>query len=179
LTIRARAYIRVSDPLKQEADNQLPAIRDYCHRRGLELTGIYEEGESAWKGGRQAELARAVNDARSGRFSVLLCWSLDRLSREGPLAILSLVHRLARYGCKVVSVTEGWTEALGELGDLLLAVVGWVARWESQRRSERTKAGMARLKAKGVKLGRPLGSKDKHKRKKARPRLPVWGPDAM
>jgi DNA invertase Pin-like site-specific DNA recombinase len=37
---------------------------------------------------------------------------------------------------------------------------------ESQRRSERTKAGLARVKAKGRKLGRPRGSKDKKKRRR-------------
>jgi len=37
---------------------------------------------------------------------------------------------------------------------------------ESQRRSERTKAGLARVVAQGKKLGRPPGSKDKRKRKR-------------
>ena len=57
-----------------------------------------------------------------------------------------------------------WTEAGGELLDLLLAIAGWVARMESNRRSERTKAGLARAVAQGKRLGRPLGSKDKKKR---------------
>ncbi|MBU2536467.1 MAG: hypothetical protein KKD83_09940 [Chloroflexi bacterium] len=37
---------------------------------------------------------------------------------------------------------------------------------ESQRRSERTKAGLARVKAQGKCLGRPPGSKDKRKRRR-------------
>jgi putative DNA-invertase from lambdoid prophage Rac len=37
---------------------------------------------------------------------------------------------------------------------------------ESQRRSERTKAGLARFKASGKKLKRPSGSKDRKKRKR-------------
>ena len=39
---------------------------------------------------------------------------------------------------------------------------------ESQRRSERTKAGSARAVAQGKKLEKPRGSKDKRKRKKRR-----------
>lgn len=35
---------------------------------------------------------------------------------------------------------------------------------ESQRRSERTKAGLARVRKQGKVLGRPQGSKDKVKR---------------
>ena len=178
MTTKCAGYVRVSDPC-QNADNQLPALKEYCERRGWELSFIYEETASAWRGGRQAELSKAVRYARRGRFKILLVWALDRLSREGPLAILILVHRLGQLGVRVVSLQESWTEAPGELAEVLYALTAWVARMESQRRSERTKAGMARLKAQGTKLGRPLGSKDKRKRKKARPRLPVWDPDAI
>ncbi len=95
-----------------------------------------------------------------------MVWALDRLSREGALAILSLVNRLSSYGVKVLSYQESWTEAPGELAELLYALTGWVARMESQRRSERTKAGLARVKAQGRKLGRPRGSRDKMKRRR-------------
>jgi putative DNA-invertase from lambdoid prophage Rac len=67
---------------------------------------------------------------------------------------------------KVISYQESWTEAPGELGDLLYALTGWVARMESQRRSERTKAGLERAVAQGKKLGRPTGSRDRKKRKR-------------
>ncbi len=60
---------------------------------------------------------------------------------------------------------ESWTEAPGELAELLFTLTGWVARMESQRRSERTRAGLARVKAQGKRLGRPPGSKDKRKRR--------------
>lgn len=46
----------------------------------------------------------------------------------------------------------------------MYALTGWVARMESQRRSERTKAGLARVRAQGKCLGRPPKSKDKRKR---------------
>ena len=44
----------------------------------------------------------------------MLVWALARLSREGSLAILSLVHRLKIFGVKVMSYQESWTEAPGE-----------------------------------------------------------------
>ena len=61
----------------------------------------------------------------------------------------------------MLSYQENWTETPGEIGELFYALTGWVARMESQRRSERTKAGLARVKAQGRKLGRPRGSRDK------------------
>ncbi len=103
---------------------------------------------------------------KKGRFQVVLVWALDRLSREGALAILSLAHKLSVCGVKVLSYQESWTEAPGELAELLYALTGWVARMESQRRSERTKAGLARVKAQGKRLGRPPGSNDKRKRRR-------------
>jgi putative DNA-invertase from lambdoid prophage Rac len=39
---------------------------------------------------------------------------------------------------------------------------------ESQRRSERTKAGLERVKASGKVLGRPVGAKDKRRRRTRR-----------
>ena len=66
----------------------------------------------------------------------------------------------------MLSYQESWTEAPGELAELLYALTGWVAKMESQRRSERTKAGLARVRAQGKRLGRPSGSKDKRKRRR-------------
>ncbi len=126
----------------------------------------YEEEESAWKSGHQRELANLIADARKRRFQAILVWALDRLSREGALAILSLTHKLSVCGVKVLSYQESWTEAPGELAELLYALTGWAARMENQRRSERTKAGLARVKAQGKRLGRPPGSKDKKRRRK-------------
>lgn len=128
------------------------------------MAEVYEETETAWRNGHQKELSRLVTDAYRGKFEVLVVWALDRLSREGALAILQLVSRFNRYGVKVLSYQESWTEAPGELAELLYALTGWVARMESQRRSERTKAGLAQAVAQGKKLGRPKGSKDKKRR---------------
>lgn len=161
---KASIYVRVSTG-DQETANQVLALTEWAKNRGYEVVAIYSEEESAWKTGHQRELARLLQDARKRKFDVMLVWALDRLSREGSLAILSLVHRLKTFGVKVLSYQESWTEAPGELAELLYALTGWVARMESQRRSERTRAGLARVVAQGKRLGRPPGSKDRRKRK--------------
>ena len=79
------------------------------------------------------------------------------------------MNHLKSYGVRVISYQESWTESPGEIGEVLFALVGWVARMESQRKSERTKAGLARAVAQGKRLGRPKGSKDKRKRKRRKP----------
>jgi len=150
----------------QDNTNQLAVLLEWANQRGYEVVKIYEEEESAWKNGHQKELANLIEDARKRKFQAVLVWALDRLSREGALAILSLVQKLSVHGVKVLSYQESWTEAPGEMAELLYALTGWVARMESQRRSERTKAGLARVKAQGKRLGRPPGSKDRRKRKR-------------
>ena len=158
-------YSRVSTN-EQDTKNQSVVLTDWSNQRGYQVVKVYEEQESAWKSGHQRELANLIVDARKRKFQAVLVWALDRLSREGALAILTLVHKLSSNGVKVLSYQESWTEAPGEIAELLYALSGWVARMESQRRSERTKAGLARAIAKGKKLGRPKGSKDHRKRKR-------------
>jgi len=163
--VKAAIYCRVSTT-EQDAANQLLALEKWARERGWEVVGVYQEQESAWKAGHQRELARLKEDASRRRFEVVLVWALDRLSREGAAAILNLVNTLKVHGVRVYSYQESWTEAPGDIGDILYAIAGWVAKMESQRRSERTKAAMARLKEQGKKLGRPKGAKDKKKRRR-------------
>ena len=44
------------------------------------------------------ELARLLGDIRNGyrRFDIVLCWALDRLSRDGAAALLNLVNTFKR-----------------------------------------------------------------------------------
>ena len=163
--MKAAIYLRVSTT-EQEPANQLPALEALAQRLGAEVVGIYQENETAWRAGDQFELVRLMEDAHKGKFDIVLIWALDRLTREGPSAILRIIDSFKRRGIKVISYQEPWTEAPGELGDLLYAITGWVARMESQRRSERTKAGLERVRREGRRLGRPPGAKDKTKRRR-------------
>jgi len=162
-------YLRVSST-EQTTENQVPALEDWVRSRGHDLVAVYEEEESAWRNGHQAKLAECLQDIRGGRrrVDILLVWSLDRLSRTGAAAILNLVNTLRTYRVQVVSLQEPWTEMPGEAGEILYAVAGWVARMESERRSQRTRAGLERVKATGKRLGRPPGAKDKRQRKRRR-----------
>lgn len=164
--VKAAIWARVSTD-EQDCENQVRELRAFAGRRGLEIVRVYQVALSGFSGAHRRALEQVVADARSGQFTVLLVWALDRLSREGPLATLQLVDRLGRLDVQVISLQEPWTEVGGELRDLLLALVGWVARYESQRRSERTLAGLQRAVAEGKRLGRPPGSKDRKRRRRS------------
>ncbi len=162
--IKCAVYLRTSTQ-EQHPENQLPEIKAYCETHGHDIVGIYQEQESAWKSGRQVELRRLLADCQDGRpFDILIVWSLDRLSRQGIASILNLITMLKMYSVRVVSMKETWMETEGPMQELLLAVFGWAAQYESRIKSERTLAGLARARAEGKKLGRPIGSKDTVKR---------------
>ena len=164
--MKAAVWARVSGH-GQETENQLRQLHEWAARRGLEVVRVYVVEESAWKGRQRGQLEQVLADARRGDFQALLCWALDRLSREGPLAALMLVDRLGRLGVQVLSLQEPWTEAPGELRELLVSIAAWVAKMESDRRSERVKAGLERARAAGKRLGRPPGSRDRRRRRRA------------
>jgi len=84
---KASIYVRVSTG-DQDTANQALVLTEWAKNRGYEVVAIYSEEESAWKAGHQRELAQLLQDARKRKFDVMLVWALDRLSREGSLAIL-------------------------------------------------------------------------------------------
>ncbi len=58
--------------------------------------------------------------------------------------------------------------------EAIVAFLADIARWERERRSERTRAGLRRAVAQGKHLGRPKGSRDSRKRvvrRHSRPQL--------
>lgn len=161
--MQAAIWIRVSTN-DQHPENQLPELRAWAQRRGFEVVQVYTVQESAWRGAHQKALTEVYADAHLGRFQVLLVWALDRLSREGIAATLEIIGRLGRHQVKVLSLQEPWTDVQGPTQELFLAIAAWVAQQESARRSERTKAGIARVKESGKHVGRPFGAVDKKQR---------------
>jgi DNA invertase Pin-like site-specific DNA recombinase len=70
----------------------------------------------------------------------------------------TIIHlqRLSSYGVTFHSYTESHLATDNELvRNILLALLSSLAKLEAQKISERTRAGMARAKAKGIKVGRP------------------------
>jgi DNA invertase Pin-like site-specific DNA recombinase len=85
-----------------------------------------------------------------------LFWALDRFSREGMTQTIIHLQRLSSNGVAFHSYTEPHLATDNELvRNILLALLSSLAKVEAQKISERTRAGMARAKAKGATIGRP------------------------
>jgi DNA invertase Pin-like site-specific DNA recombinase len=151
MTTRAAIYARVSTG-EQHTDNQLIDLRAYAGQRGWQLAEYVDEGISGASRVRP-ELARLVKAARRRQFDVLVVWSLDRLGRDLQ-HLVGLLNDFHALGIGVISLREGldWTTPSGRLQAQLLAMI---AEFERARLQERIKAGLARAKAQGKRLGRP------------------------
>ena len=146
-------YCRVSTD-EQDATNQLPEVKQLCSHRGWTVARQYVETVSG-TAKVKPELARLLADAHAGKFSAVVVWALDRLGRGGIAEIAGIVGKLDAAHVALVSVKEPWADTSGPVRDLLVAVMSWVAQQERSRLVERTKAGMARARADGKRLGRP------------------------
>lgn len=129
---------------------------------GWKVVGEYLDQVSGRKADRP-QFQAAMRDARKRKFDVLLFWSLDRLSREGVLKTLLILHQLSGYGVKYRSLQEQWIDSLGAFSDAIVGILATVAKFEADRMSSRVRSGLARAKAEGKVLGRPRTVLDRHK----------------
>jgi DNA invertase Pin-like site-specific DNA recombinase len=80
---------------RQETDNQLLQLKDFCDRSGWDIFDIYVDRESGRKGKRErSDFARLFDDAAKRKFDVVLFWSLDRFSREGIRKTINYLQQL-------------------------------------------------------------------------------------
>jgi len=146
-------YARVSTT-KQENENQLADLHAFVAKQGWQLYDDYVDCESGSKSDRP-EFQRMFADASQRRFDLVLFWALDRLSREGVYATLQHLNRLESYGVGFRSFTEPYFDSCGVFKDAVIAIMATLAKQERVKRAERTKAGLARVRASGKRLGRP------------------------
>lgn len=162
--MKCAIYCRVSTD-DQTTENQKLQLLKMATSRGYELTTIYYENETAWKRGHQAELERCRRDAFNRAFDILMVWDIDRLSRLGPSAMFNIVEGFWNLGLTVVSLQQPWLEVDNMVRPILIAVFASMAKWESDKRSERTKAGLARRKSE--KPIKPRGPDKRHRARRA------------
>jgi len=156
--LRVAIYARVStDDKGQEPENQLRQLRVWCRRVGHRLVHEYIEYESGKRGTHdRKQLSALLADASRRQFDVLLFWSIDRFSREGMVPTVLHLQRLHSYGVSFHSYSEPYLATDNELvRDILLSTLASLAKLEGKKISERTKAGMQRVRAQGKHLGRP------------------------
>jgi len=161
-------YLRVSkSDESQTPDNQREPLKKMAELLELEVAGEYVDMASGGNSNRPA-FQKMLQEAKERKFDIILVWSLDRFSREGYSNTLRYMERLEESKVGLKSLQDSWLDTSNKgVGELILAVMSWVAKQERERISERTKAGLLRARADGKLLGRPAGAKDKGRRRKS------------
>ena len=133
--IRTAIYTRVStdfaetDPQPQDCQNQIDELERLAGSQGWEITARYQDRVSGAKGrDKRPDFDRMLNDASKRRFDILLVWSADRLSRQGPYETLDVVKRLSAYGVRFGSLQQPFLDTTNGFGEVLPYSAGWPAR---------------------------------------------------
>src|SRR5262249_5961711 len=157
---RAAVYLRVST-LDQTTANQERELRQVAARSGLEIAKVYKDhGVSGAKGrDKRPQFDALLNDATKRQFDVVMAWSVDRLGRslQDLCAFLSEIHSL---GIDLFLHQQG-IDTRTPAGKALFGMMGVFAEFERAMIQERVRAGLARAKDAGKRLGRPPLAKDK------------------
>jgi DNA invertase Pin-like site-specific DNA recombinase len=149
--VRVALYARVST-LDQQPENQLAELRRYVAARGWNTPVEYVDHGVSGSTDRRPALDRLVKDARRRKFDVLVTWKLDRLGRNLK-HLITLLEDLQALGVAFISLGEG-IDATTPAGKLQMQILGAIAEFERGRIVERVRAGLARAKAQGKRLGR-------------------------
>jgi DNA invertase Pin-like site-specific DNA recombinase len=151
---RAALYARVSTINHgQDPEMQLAELREYCTRRGWEVTGEYVERGISGSKERRAELDRLMAACRKRKLDVVLVYRYDRFARS----LHHLVNALEEFralGIDFISLHEG-VDTSTPNGRLVFGIFASIAEFERELIRERVKSGLAAARARGKRLGRP------------------------
>ena len=140
------AYYRVSTEQQGMHGNgmaaQRKAVEDYLNGGRWKLVAEFTEVESGKRSDRP-ELAKAIAACKKHRAKLVIA-KLDRLSRNVHFISGLMERKVDFVACDMPSANA-----------FMINIYAAVAQGERRMISERTKAGLAAAKARGVKLGGP------------------------
>lgn len=141
-------YLRVSS-FDQKPENQKRPLVEYAERNGWEYE-LFEEKESTRK--TRPVQWELYNRLMKKEFDGLLIWKFDRWARTSK-ELIEHMESFVEKGIRFVSYTEN-IDLSTSIGRAMFTIISAFAQLERDLNSERTKAGLARAKAQGKKLGR-------------------------
>ena len=155
--LRACLWLRVSTDTKgQDPELQRADLDRVCQQRGWEIVKVYQVEESAFGKTPREQFQAMLEDARKGKFDVLVAWSLDRFSREGEWSVSRIMASLQDWRVQFYSYNEPFLDTTGPFAGFLISLFAWLARQESLRKGKAVRLGMEKARAEGKSVGRPV-----------------------
>jgi DNA invertase Pin-like site-specific DNA recombinase len=152
-------YTRVSTD-KQDLDKQKHLLLDYAQTHQLLIQEFIGAEVSSSRDTAERKIDELLSRLQKG--DTLLVAELSRLGRN-MLQTLNIINDLSEKEVDIVFVRQPELSTTGPHTKLLLAIYSYFAEAERDYISIRTKQGLAAAKAKGKKLGRPKGSRNKER----------------
>ena len=154
--MKVAIYARTST-VDQNLDSQLLECRRWCQNNGFEPVE-YTDQVSGTKSSRPA-LDQMMQDARKRKFAHVICYKLDRMGRS-MVHLAQMITEFKALDIGLISVTQPIdTRDSNPVGQLVTSILMAMCQFEHSMSIERTYSGIAAAKARGVKFGRPRGSK--------------------
>ncbi len=150
-------YIRVSTD-QQDLEKQKHLLLEYANQQRLVIDQFVEVEVSSRKTPQERRITELLTILEKGDH--LLVAELSRLGRN-MLETMNIITSLGEKGIKITFVRQPELATSSQHGKLLLAIYSYIAETEREFISLRTKQGLAAVKARGIRLGRPTGSKNK------------------
>jgi DNA invertase Pin-like site-specific DNA recombinase len=152
--MRAAIYARVSTTNNgQSPDMQLRELREYCERRGWQLTGEYVDAGISGAKEHRPQLDALVSACRKRLVDAVIVYRYDRFARS----LRQLVNALEEFrslGIEFISLHEG-VDTSTPNGRLVFGIFATIAEFERELIRDRVISGIAAARAKGKRLGRP------------------------
>gem|GEM_PF-153203 len=141
--IPAVGYVRVSSDEQVEGfslEAQEEKIKAFAISQDYHLVEIYcDEGYSA-KDLSRPGIKKLIEDAKKGKFRIILVYRLDRLTRRLK-DLNELIEVFEKHNIRFQSITEPF-ETKTAAGRLMINVFGGFAQFERELISERTQIGL-------------------------------------
>jgi DNA invertase Pin-like site-specific DNA recombinase len=150
---RVGIYLHVSTD-GQTTENQRRELESVPQRSGWEVVGIYEDAGISGSNGRDKRpgFDRLLNDATARKINMIAAWSVDRLGRSLQ-DLVGFLNELQSLYCNLYLHQQA-IDTTTPSGRAMFQMCGVFAEFERAMIVERVNSGLARAKAKGVKLGR-------------------------
>jgi DNA invertase Pin-like site-specific DNA recombinase len=150
--MRAALYLRVSTD-SQDVANQRRELEAVAQRHGWEVVGIFSDKGVSGAKDRRPGFDRLRKGIMRKEFDLVAAWSVDRLGRS----LQNLLGFLGELQAKRVDLYlhQQGLDTQTAAGRAMFQMCGVFAEFERAMIVSRVKAGLARARANGVRLGPP------------------------